>query len=102
MTDSEHEKKSGLPIPPLKVVYSGRVQGVGFRWTCQRISKRHAVTGTVKNLADGTVELFADGEPDEVQRFLSEIEAKMHGNLRYIHITPAEESQTFRTFQILR
>jgi len=40
------------------IVFSGRVQGVGFRFTCHQIARRYELTGFVKNLPDGSVELL--------------------------------------------
>lgn len=56
-----------------RVVYEGRVQGVGFRYTCKDIARGYDVTGSVRNLADGTVELIASGEHDEIEEFLREV-----------------------------
>ena len=55
----------------LRVYYSGRVQGVGFRWTTLQIAKEFEVTGTVRNLRDGRVQLDVCGL--EVQQFLEAI-----------------------------
>jgi acylphosphatase len=43
------------------VFYSGLVQGVGFRYTTQRIAQQHAFAGFVRNLPDGRVQLVAEG-----------------------------------------
>jgi len=102
MTDSPAKKVSNLPQPPLQVIYSGRVQGVGFRWTCERISRDHAVSGTVRNLSDGTVELFADGEPSAVSSFLSDIEKAMSANIQSTQIQALKEDVSFQGFQIVR
>ncbi len=56
-----------------RVIYSGRVQGVGFRYTCKDLARGYDVIGSVKNLADGTVELIASGDHAEVEDFLNEI-----------------------------
>lgn len=56
-----------------RVVYEGRVQGVGFRYTCKDIARGYDVIGSVRNLVDGTVELIASGEAEEVEDFLREI-----------------------------
>lgn len=53
-----------------QVFYEGHVQGVGFRYTVRRIAKGFDVTGWVKNLPDGRVELQASGEPEELRAFL--------------------------------
>jgi acylphosphatase len=53
----------------MKVLYSGRVQGVGFRYTTQCVARGFEVTGTVRNLPDGRVELIAEGTREELERF---------------------------------
>ena len=49
--------------------FSGTVQGVGFRYTARHIASRFEITGFVRNLSDGRVELVVEGEPEEVNRF---------------------------------
>lgn len=56
-----------------KVIFGGRVQGVGFRYTVKDLARGFEVCGWVKNLADGSVELQVMGEPDEVESFIKEI-----------------------------
>jgi acylphosphatase len=56
-----------------RVLYGGEVQGVGFRYTTRSLATGFAVAGFVRNLADGQVELEAEGEPAEVDGFLHEI-----------------------------
>jgi acylphosphatase len=56
-----------------QVFYEGRVQGVGFRYTVKQIAMGFDVTGWVKNLDDGRVELQVGGEEEEVQAFLKAI-----------------------------
>ena len=58
----------------LRVFYEGNVQGVGFRWSVQHIAKGFDVTGWVRNLSNGRVELQVSGEEDEVRAFLEGIE----------------------------
>lgn len=52
----------------VRFVVHGRVQGVGFRWWTHREAERLGVAGTVRNLADGTVEVLAFGSPDQIER----------------------------------
>ena len=54
----------------LQVFYEGNVQGVGFRWTVLHAAKGFDVTGWVRNLPDGRVELQVTGEEDEVRALL--------------------------------
>lgn len=57
----------------LHIFYTGRVQGVGFRFTAIDIAKDIGVTGWVKNLRDGRVELLAEAEEEKLKNFLSRI-----------------------------
>ncbi len=64
-----------------QVFYEGRVQGVGFRWSTKNIARGFDVTGWVRNLPDGRVELQACGEEEEVAAFLealAESDLKAH------------------------
>lgn len=56
-----------------RVIFEGRVQGVGFRYTVKDLSRGFDVCGWVRNLADGRVELQVMGEADEVESFIKEI-----------------------------
>lgn len=56
-----------------QVIFEGRVQGVGFRYTVKDLSRGFDVCGWVRNLPDGSVELQVMGEADEVQSFIKEI-----------------------------
>ncbi len=58
-----------------QVLYSGRVQGVGFRYSVKQLATGFEVTGWVRNLPDGTVEMQANGEPAEIDAFVAAIEA---------------------------
>jgi acylphosphatase len=59
------------------VTYSGRVQGVGFRYTAQNLAEDYAVNGFVRNLPSGLVELVAEGEPGPVAEYLAALERRM-------------------------
>ncbi len=56
-----------------RVTYSGRVQGVGFRYSVKQIAAGFDVTGWVRNLPDGTVELAATGDAIEIEAFLDAV-----------------------------
>jgi acylphosphatase len=60
-------------MPATQVFYEGNVQGVGFRYSVRQIANGFDVTGWVRNLPDGRVELLASGEPEELSAFLEAI-----------------------------
>jgi acylphosphatase len=70
------------------VYYSGRVQGVGFRYTAQGIADGFKVGGWVRNLRDGRVELLVEGEADQVDAYLDALARRMAG---YIHDTAIQD-----------
>jgi acylphosphatase len=83
-----------------QVIYSGRVQGVGFRFTCRHIAQGHAVTGFVKNLDDGTVQLIAEGLPDVLDRYLAAIAERMGPNIRRATTTSSPPTGEYSSFEI--
>ncbi len=85
------------------VFYEGRVQGVGFRYTVRQIAKEYEVTGWVRNLIDGRVELLVSGTPDEVEGFLESIaESELAGFIKGTQEDPAAPGmlQGLRGFEI--
>jgi acylphosphatase len=61
-----------------RVTYSGRVQGVGFRYTAQHLAAGYpGVAGFVRNLPSGGVELVAEGPTAEVEAFLAAVAGRM-------------------------
>jgi acylphosphatase len=82
-----------------RVLYSGRVQGVGFRYTAQGLATGHPIAGYVRNLPSGEVELVAEGEESIVEAFLASVAQHMAG---YISNTKVEDAAPSgqRGFQI--
>jgi acylphosphatase len=69
-----------------RAYYSGRVQGVGFRFVSRSLAQRFAVAGYVRNLDDGRVELVADGDPPEVSAFLDAILRELGDKIRDVRV----------------
>jgi len=70
------------------IIFAGRVQGVGFRFTVHNAAKRHRLTGFVRNLLDGTVEMLAQGPSDDIDNCLRDINQTFGA---YIKETKTEE-----------
>ena len=75
-----------MPIDRRRVYYSGRVQGVGFRFISERLAREFQVSGTVRNLADGRVELVAQGDADVVSSYLRAISRDLAEMIDTVHI----------------
>ena len=85
-----------------QVYYDGRVQGVGFRWTVKNLARGFEVTGWVRNLADGRVELQAQGETQEVTDFLEALaESELKGCIRKVEAHPVAAAGPMRGFEIV-
>jgi acylphosphatase len=77
-----------------RVLYEGRVQGVGFRFSVKSITTGYDVVGSVKNLIDGRVELEIQGEESEVEEFLQAIldsHLRRHINRFVVHDIPMKK-----------
>ncbi|MDC0934668.1 acylphosphatase [Pirellulales bacterium] len=85
-----------------RVYYSGQVQGVGFRYTACTIARPLEVTGYVRNLSDGRVELVAEGPPREVERFLDQIARRQEGRIRDVETASEAATGEFDCFEIRR
>lgn len=82
------------------IVYSGTVQGVGFRYTVQSIAKELGLTGWVKNLKDGRVEILAEGKKHLLEQLMAETEKHFDGYIKDKDIFYKEAQNTFKGFQI--
>ncbi|EDY20909.1 acylphosphatase [Chthoniobacter flavus Ellin428] len=72
-----------------QVFYEGRVQGVGFRFTCKQMARGYDVVGWVRNLSDGRVELQCSGDNDEVEGFLEAIaESELKSHIKGVTAIP--------------
>ena len=85
----------------MQIVYSGQVQGVGFRYTAKRAAAGFEVTGLVRNLPDGRVELVAEGTRGELEGFRQAIrEAGLEHFIRNEEVHWSEAQSSFRGFEI--
>ena len=86
-----------------QIYYSGRVQGVGFRYTVKSLAVGFEVTGTVGNLSDGRVELLAEGTKEELEAFRRAIQDSEVGRfIRHENVSWNEAANGFRGFEMIR
>ena len=80
--------------------FSGRVQGVGFRYTAKNIAMRYDVRGYVRNLPDGRVELVIEGDPVRMDQIVEQVRRKMDGFIDKSEMVAAEATGEFQQFSI--
>lgn len=87
----------------MQVIYSGSVQGVGFRYTARTVATGFEVTGTIRNLPNGQVELIAEGSTDELNAFRQAIRDSGLGHfIRDEAVQWSPATGGFRGFEIVR
>jgi acylphosphatase len=80
--------------------FTGRVQGVGFRYAALQVAREFEVAGFVMNLSDGRVHLEAEGSPEEVGAFIAAVENRMHGYVRKVDRHTSRRTPQFSGFSI--
>jgi len=84
----------------LLLYYSGKVQGIGFRYTVQDIANQQKIFGWVKNLSDGRVEVSAEAEEDTLMSFLEQVKQHFYRYIQEVSIEWLPSSGEFRDFSI--
>ena len=82
------------------IVFSGSVQGVGFRFTVLNIASRYHLTGYVRNLTNGKVEMLAQGPAETIDSCIRDIEDSFSGYIRQTDIQPATPDPKLADFRI--
>jgi acylphosphatase len=82
------------------VIFTGRVQGVGFRYTAHRMAHRHKLTGFVRNMWDGTVEMLAQGPAGDIDDCIRDIKEYFGDYLRETRIQEIPPDPKYKDFRI--
>ena len=82
------------------ILFIGHVQGVGFRYTAQRIAGRYGLAGYVRNLSDGSVEMLVQGTSEEIDRCLEEIDTEFAGHITDKEVRQIPPSPRYTDFKI--
>ena len=83
-----------------QIIFNGNIQGVGFRFTTRTFAKECGVTGWVKNLPDGKVEILAEGEENGIHKLCDLLEVQFEGFIRGKQIKFSNASGKFKDFQV--
>jgi acylphosphatase len=82
------------------IIFTGRVQGVGFRFTARRAAERRQLTGFVRNMPNGSVEMLAQGRPGDVDDCIQDIKGYFSGYIKETSIRVIPSDTTYADFQI--
>jgi acylphosphatase len=82
------------------IIFTGRVQGVGFRFTAHRMADRHQLTGFVRNLPNGSVEMLAQGQLEDIDDCIRDIEEEFSGYIRETKIDDVPPDPRHAAFKI--
>lgn len=85
----------------IHLLYDGRVQGVGFRFTFEIIARELVVTGYVRNLPDGTVEAVCEGIKENLDLVVDKVSRRMGGYIKSSTVTEEKATGEFKNFRIL-
>ena len=84
----------------LHAYYSGSVHGVGFRYTAERAALSLNITGWIKNMADGRVELLCEGEEGILKEFTQKIDTIFKGYIKNSEFEWGKATDEFNGFDI--
>lgn len=91
-----------MQIQKWQLLFRGRVQGVGFRYTSAQVAKQLGISGWVRNLPDGRVELHAQGTSDELELYLESLQSAIHGTISEIEKVVSSADPSLCGFEIRR
>jgi len=82
-------------------IFSGQVQGVGFRYSAMNLARGYDVVGYVRNLPDGRVELVMEGSDTQRSKYLEELRAHLSDYISAAKVTESPATGEFNRFSIL-
>ena len=82
------------------IIFAGHVQGVGFRFTAHRMASCYHLTGFVRNLSDGTVEMLAQGPAEDIEECIRDIEEALAGYVGETLIDEVPPDPRYTDFKI--
>lgn len=85
----------------LQIIVSGKVQGVGYRYYTQMKAIQFGITGWVRNLREGGVEILASGSKENLEKFIDEVRrGNPFSTVDHIEVNEIENTETYKSFAI--
>ncbi|MCM3125442.1 acylphosphatase [Mesobacillus sp. AQ2] len=85
----------------LQIIVSGEVQGVGYRYYTQMKAIQFGITGWVRNLREGGVEILASGAKVDLEKFIDEVRrGNPFSTVDHIEVNEIENTETYKSFAI--
>ena len=82
------------------IIFAGQVQGIGFRFTALSVANHYKLTGFVRNLRNGGVEMLAQGQPDDIDKCVQEIKNTIGSYIAEVKIEDATFDPQYKDFKI--
>jgi len=92
------DKEKAMADTAKHIFFSGQVQGVGFRFTANSIARRYELAGFVRNTSDGKVELLLQGEPEDIDDCIEDLQQTFA--VRDIQIEELPYDSSYQDFRI--
>jgi len=89
-----------MPQTAKNIIFTGRVQGVGFRFTAFHMANRYQLTGQIRNLNDGSVEMVVQGNSDDINDCIRDIEESFTGCISKTRIEEIPCDPRYKDFKI--
>ncbi len=83
------------------IYFTGIVQGVGFRYTTQRMASELGLLGWVANLSDGRVEMILEGRKEQIEKLSEQLEAHFSGSIQDKEVLFSTASGKFKDFRVV-
>lgn len=90
----------GIDMTAKRIIFTGRVQGVGFRFTAHSVARHCRLKGFIRNLPDGNVEMLAQGQAEDIDNCLSLIKETFADCIRDIQLEDIEPDNKYEDFRI--
>ncbi len=82
------------------ILFSGQVQGVGFRYTASSLARQYNLTGFVRNRSDGDVEMLAQGPEQDIDTCIADIQDYFAGYIHDTRIEPVAYNSRYTDFRV--